>query len=125
MVALRGRFWALLELIPNIAMAAVVIVGGWAVADERMSLGSLVAFTTLLVLLQWPIIDIGWILAMTHEAATAGDRFFEVLDTVPAVSDPPHPVPLVRAKGRLAFEEVSFRFPDAERPTLAGIDLVL
>jgi ATP-binding cassette subfamily B protein len=125
MVALRGRFWALLELIPNIAMAAVVIIGGWAVAHDRMSLGSLVAFTTLLVLLQWPIIDIGWILAMTHEAATAGDRFFEVLDTVPAVTDPPHPVPLVQARGRLAFEEVSFRFPDADRPTLSGIELVL
>ena len=49
MVSLRGRFWALLELIPNIAMALVLLIGGIAVAHGAMSLGALVAFTTLLV----------------------------------------------------------------------------
>ena len=125
MVALRGRFWALLELIPNIAMALVLLVGGIAVAHGSMSLGALVAFTTLLVLLQWPIIDIGWILSMAHEAATAADRLFEVLDTMPAISDPEHPVSLPRPRGRLAFENVSFTFPDADEPTLSEINLVL
>jgi ATP-binding cassette subfamily B protein len=125
MVALRGRFWALLELIPNIAMAVVLLVGGIAVAHGSMSLGALVAFTTLLVLLQWPIIDIGWILSMAHEAATAADRLYEVFDSVPAVTDPPHPVPLARSRGRLAFEGVTFTFPDADEPTLRDVDLVL
>jgi len=125
MVSLRGRFWALLELIPNIAMALVLLIGGIAVAHGAMSLGALVAFTTLLVLLQWPIIDIGWILSMAHEAATAADRLYEVLDTVPAITDPAHPVPPARKGGRLAFEHVSFRFPDSEAPTLSDIDLVI
>jgi ATP-binding cassette subfamily B protein len=106
-------------------MALVVLVGGYAVAHGELSLGALVAFTTLLVLLQWPIIDIGWILAMAHEAATAADRFYEVLDTVPAVTDPPSPKRLTHPRGRLAFEDVTFTFPDASRPTLQGIDLVL
>ena len=125
MVSLRGRFWALLELIPNIAMALVLLIGGIAVAHGAMSLGALVAFTTLLVLLQWPIIDIGWILSMAHEAATAADRLYEVLDTTPGIADPPHPVPPARAGGRLAFEHVSFQFPDADTPTLRDIDLVI
>jgi ATP-binding cassette subfamily B protein len=125
MVALRGRFWALLELIPNVAMALVLLIGGIAVAHGTMSLGALVAFTTLLVLLQWPIIDIGWILSMAHEAATAADRLFEVLDAVPAIVDPADPVPPARAGGRLAFEHVSFTFPDADTPTLTDIDLVI
>src|SRR3954467_1778932 len=125
MVARRGRLWALLELIPNIAMALVLLIGGIAVAHDVMSLGGLVAFTTLLVLLQWPIIDIGWILSMAHEAATAADRLYEVLDTVPAITDPPHPVPPAGKGGRLSFEHVSFRFPDSETPTLSDIDLVI
>src|SRR5947209_14595645 len=120
MVSLRGRFWALLELIPNIAMALVLLIGGIAVAHGAMSLGALVAFTTLLVLVQWPIIDIGWILSMAHEAATAADRLYEVLDTEPEIADPPYPVPLVAPRGRLAFERVSFTFPDAGTPTLRG-----
>jgi ATP-binding cassette subfamily B protein len=125
MVALRGRFWALLELIPNVTMALVLLIGGIAVAHDTMSLGALVAFTTLLVLLQWPIIDIGWILSMAHEAATAADRLYELLDEVPAIVDPARPVPPARAGGRLAFEHVSFTFPDADAATLQDIDLVI
>jgi ATP-binding cassette subfamily B protein len=125
MVALRGRFWSLLELIPNIVMALVVLVGGLAVAHHSMSLGALVAFTTLLVLLQWPIIDIGWILSMAQEAATAADRIQEVFSTVPAVVDPPVPATLAEPRGRLRFEHVSFAFPDADEPTLRDIDLDL
>src|SRR4051794_16879117 len=125
MVGLRGRFWSLLELIPNVTMAFVVLLGGLAVAHGAMSLGALVAFTTLLVLLQWPIIDIGWILSMAHEAATAADRLYEVLDTVPGIADPVQPVPPARSGGRLAFEHVSFQFPDADSATLKDIDLVI
>jgi ATP-binding cassette, subfamily B, bacterial len=130
MVALRGRFWALLELIPNLVMALVVLIGGLAVAHHSMSLGALIAFTTLLVLLQWPIIDIGWILSMAHEAATAADRIHEVFATVPAVADPPAPTPLPArteksAGGHLVFEHVSFAFPDADEPTLRDLDLDL
>ncbi|MDQ1685533.1 MAG: ATP-binding cassette, subfamily bacterial [Frankiaceae bacterium] len=130
MVALRGRFWALLELIPNIVMALVVLIGGLAVAHHSMSLGALVAFTTLLVLLQWPIIDIGWILSMAQEASTAADRIQEVFRTVPAVTDPVSPTPLPeptpqRPSGHLVFDHVSFAFPDADEPTLRDIDLDL
>jgi ATP-binding cassette subfamily B protein len=125
LVRFRGRFWSLLELIPNVAIALVVLIGAYAVAHGHLSLGALVAFTTLLVLLQWPIIDIGWILAMANEAATAAERLFEVLDTVPAVADPPHPVRLGKVRGRLAYEHVQFTFPDGDSPTLQDIDLVL
>jgi len=125
MVALRGRFWSLLELIPNVVMALVVLIGGLAVAHHSMSLGALVAFTTLLVLLQWPIIDIGWILSMAQEAATAADRIQEVFATVPAVADPAAPAVLANPRGHLRFEHVSFAFPDADEPTLRDIDLDL
>jgi ATP-binding cassette subfamily B protein len=125
MVALRGRFWSLLELIPNVVMALVVLIGGLAVAHHAMSLGALVAFTTLLVLLQWPIIDIGWILSMAQEAATAADRIQEVFATVPAVVDPATPAVLANPRGHLRFEHVSFAFPDADEPTLRDVDLDL
>jgi ATP-binding cassette, subfamily B, bacterial len=125
MVGLLGRFWSLLMLIPNLTMALVVLLGTLAVAHGAMTLGALVAFVTLLVLLQWPVIDIGWILAMAEEAATAAMRLIEVFETVPAINDPPHPVPLVRAGGRLRFESVSFRFDDADEPTLRDVSLTI
>ena len=123
MVSLLGRFWSLLQLIPNLTMALVVLLGALAVAHGSMTLGALVAFVTLLVLLQWPVIDIGWILAMAEEAATAATRILEVFETEPAVTDPPHPVPLVKPRGRLSFEHVAFQFDDAHEPTLRDITL--
>jgi ATP-binding cassette subfamily B protein len=124
-VRLRGLFWALLELVPAVTMSVVVVVGGFAVADHRMALGALIAFTTLLLLLQWPVIDLGWLLASAQEAATAADRIYEVLDAGRAITDRPSAVPLVRASGRLRFESVGFRYAGADEPVLRCVDLTL
>jgi len=128
-VRLRARFWALLELVPNITMALVVLFGAEAVAHGALSLGGLVAFTTMVVLLQWPIVDLGWILAMAQEAATAADRIYEVLDEPIDIADRPGAAGLGRAAGRVSFEGVSFAYPggaDADgEPVLSDIDLVI
>jgi len=125
MVRLRGRFWALLELIPNLAMALVVVFGALAVAHGQLPLGGLVAFTTFLVLLQWPVIDLGWILAMAQEAATAADRVYEVLDAARSVEDRPGAVPLVHSRGRLCFERVGFHYPGSDRQVLRDVNLTI
>jgi ATP-binding cassette subfamily B protein len=127
-VRLRARFWSLLELIPNLTMALVILLGVTAAAHGRMSLGGLVAFISLVVMLQWPVIDLGWILALAQESATAADRIYEVFDETLFVTDRPGAVPLVRARGRVAFEDVSFRYPGAgpgEPDVLRGVDLVI
>jgi ATP-binding cassette subfamily B protein len=127
-VRLRARFWTLLQFVPNVTMGLVVLVGAIAVANGALSLGGLVAFASMVVLLQWPVIDLGWIMAMAEEAATASERIHEVFDEVPAVSDRPDAVPLARATGRVAFEGVSFRYPGATRDeplALFEVDLVV
>jgi ATP-binding cassette subfamily B protein len=124
-VALRGRFWAMLELIPNLTMAVVVFFGAIGVAHHAMTLGALIAFTTMLVLLQWPIIDIGWILALSQEAATAADRVYEVFDAKRTIDDPDSPIELDRVRGRLAFEHVTFTYPGSDHPVLQDVDLVI
>ena len=125
MVGLLARFWSLLMLIPNLTMALVVLLGGLAVVHGAMTLGALVAFVALLVLLQWPVIDIGWILAMAEEAATASMRFIEVFQTQPVITDPDRPLRLVRPRGRLVFESVGFQFDDADEPTLHDVSLTI
>jgi ATP-binding cassette subfamily B protein len=127
-VRLRARFWSLLQFLPNVTMAIVVLVGALAVADGALSLGGLVAFASMVVLLQWPVIDLGWIMALAQEAATASERIHEVFDEIPVVTDRPGAAPLVGATGRVAFERVTFRYPGSqpgERPALDGIDLVI
>jgi ATP-binding cassette subfamily B protein len=128
MVRLRAGLWALLELVPSLTMAAVVLVGAMAVAHGRLSLGGMVAFTSMLVLLQWPVIDLGWILAMAQEAATAAERIYEVFDEPPVIADRPGATPIATVRGRVAFEDVVFRYPSAgahEPHVLRGVGLVI
>ncbi len=125
LVRLRARFWGWLTLVPNVSMAAAVLVGGIAVAHGSLSLGAIVAFTTLLVLLQYPIIDLGWILSMAQEAATAADRVCEVFDAELTVTDRPGARPLQRARGRLAFEHVAFTYPGSPHPVLRDVHLTI
>ncbi|HVT20249.1 MAG TPA: ABC transporter ATP-binding protein, partial [Mycobacteriales bacterium] len=125
MVGHVAWFWSLLQTIPSLTMAVVVLVGVLAVAHGAMTLGALVAFVTLLVLLQWPVIDIGWILAMAEEAATAAVRVTEILDATPAIADRPGAASLLRCRGELRFEAVGFRFDDADHDLLHDLSLDL
>ena len=122
-VRLRARFWAVLDLIPGVTLAVVLCVGALAVAQGRLSLGGLIAFMSLELLLVWPVEALGWLLAGAQEAATAAERVYEVLDTRPEVVDRPGAVALARARGHLRFERVGFRYPGAGRPVLHGVSL--
>src|SRR6266511_4226240 len=88
-VRLRARFWTLLDVIPNLALAVVLCVGALAVAKGLLSLGGLIAFLSLQLQLVWPIDALGWILAIGQEAATAAERVYEVLDTPVGSADLP------------------------------------
>jgi ATP-binding cassette, subfamily B, bacterial len=125
MVQLRARFWGWLTLVPNVTMAAAVFIGGIAVAQGRLSLGAIVAFTTLLVLVQFPIIDLGWILSMAQEAATAADRVCELFDADMTVQDRPSALPLQSARGRLTFEHVGFSYPGSSASVLRDVSLAI
>ncbi len=121
-------FWTFLEAVPQVVLGVVVVGGGYAVVHGDLGLGAFVAFLTLYLRLQWPIISLGWFLALGEEAASATRRIFEVLDAPVTISDPASPVTARDAAvpaGRLEFAGVRFRYPDADHDVLAGIDLVV
>jgi ATP-binding cassette, subfamily B, bacterial len=88
---LRGTFWAGLDLVPNAAIGLLLLLGALAVSWHQLTLGGLVAFVTLTLLLIWPIEAMGFIIATGQEAATAAQRIYEIFDTVPAIADPREP----------------------------------
>ena len=85
---LRGTFWASLDLAPNAVIGLLLLLGALAVSRHELSLGGLVAFVTLTLLLVWPIEAMGFIIATGQEAATAAQRIYEIFDTEPAITDP-------------------------------------
>ena len=127
-VRLRARFWALIDMVPNLTLAAILFGGALAVGRGTLTIGGLVAFVSLLVLLVWPIESLGEILAMAEEASSAAERIYEVFDTDPAIADRPGAVDLAESVGHVRFEDVSFRYAggDGEGATgwiLRNVDL--
>ena len=131
---LRGAFWASLDLVPNVAIAAILMIGALAVANHSLTTGGLVAFVALVLQLVWPIEAMGYILALGQEGATAAQRVYEILDTKPTITSPgavtrtssvPRPRSPARESGHLVLSHVSFAFPGSAEPVLRDICLDL
>jgi ATP-binding cassette, subfamily B, bacterial len=85
---LRGTFWAGLDVVPNAVIGLLLLLGALAVSRHELTLGGLVAFVTLTLLLIWPVEAMGFIIATGQEAATAAQRIYEIFDTAPTITDP-------------------------------------
>jgi ATP-binding cassette subfamily B protein len=124
-VDVRSRAWTLFGLVPNMTLAAVLLMGGIAVSRGELSIGGLVAFMTYLFMLVWPLDALGWVLAMGEEATTASRRLAEVFDVQPEIQERPGAVTIGRARGDLRLEQVGFRYPGTPEWVLRGLDLHL
>jgi len=147
---LLGSFWALLDLIPNAVIGLILVLGAIAVSTHSLTLGGLVAFITLALLLVWPVEAMGYIIASGQEAATAAQRVLEIFDTKPEITskeqnlnrtDRVVPAPRSEAslrrvpggrspgaaqpRGHLVFDHVAFSYPGAAEPVLRDIVLDL
>jgi ATP-binding cassette subfamily B protein len=120
-----ATLWTIIGTYPQIVLAGVTFFGVVAVAHHVLSTGELVAFITLQLRLNWPLMALGWLIAGTEETVAASARLFEVMDHASDITDPVEPVglPPVTGPATLRFENVSFRFPGAESDTLHGLDL--
>jgi ATP-binding cassette, subfamily B, bacterial len=121
-VRLSSRFWTFLEIIPNLAVVVVLLLGALGVGEGRLTLGTLVAFITLMLSLVWPVASLGVILAMAQEAMSSAARVLELFDSEPSIVS--GPVVLDAPRGLLRFEGVGFSFPDQpDEPVLRDVNL--
>jgi ATP-binding cassette subfamily B protein len=120
-VANTSKFWTFLEVIPGLALVAVLTIGAFAAAQHHLTLGTLVAFITMMLSLIWPVAALGFLLSMTQDAMTAADRVSEIFDAPETIADGPRR--LETPQGEVVFEDVSYRFPDAAEDVLHGVDL--
>ncbi|GAA3931742.1 ABC transporter ATP-binding protein [Streptomyces gulbargensis] len=126
---LLAAIWALITFLPELAIGAALVLGTVRVADGELSAGTLVAFLSTALALRWPVESLGFLIAMSQEAATATERYFEVMDAEEEAdrsgSPGREPVGGGAADG-VRFEGVTFRYPDAPPdapPVLDGVDL--
>lgn len=124
-VTVSAKFWTLLEVIPNLTLIVVLGFGAYAAGHGYVTMGTLVAFITMMLSLVWPIASLGFLLSMTQESFTAANRIAEIFDAPIEIVDGPVSQP--PRGGRLELRDVGFKFPDAGSGdwALRHIDLVV
>ncbi|KRE26464.1 ABC transporter [Mycobacterium sp. Soil538] len=111
-VTVSAKFWTLLEIIPNLTLILVLGFGAYAAGHGYVTMGTLVAFITMMLSLVWPIASLGFLLSMTQESFTAANRIAEIFDAPREITDGPREQS--PRGGRLELVDVGFRFPDSE-----------
>jgi len=129
LIEARARFNPLIEALPRLGMALVLLYGGHLVIDGEIGVGSLLAFSAYVTMISVPFRMFGFVLLQAQRAAASALRIYEILDEKPAIVDRPGARPLSAPRGRVEFRNVTFRYPgvdDRESPAvLDGFDLVV
>jgi ATP-binding cassette subfamily B protein len=123
----RAAWGPLMENLPRLGLAVVLLYGGSLAIDGKVSVGALVAFNAYVVLMQAPFRFLSTVLLLAQRAAASAQRIFEVLDESPGIVDHPGAVDLVASGGAVDFVGVRFAYPTtgdaAGTPVLDGFDL--
>jgi ABC-type multidrug transport system fused ATPase/permease subunit len=120
---LKGLFAPVLGLIEFVGGILVIGLGTWELSQGRLTLGGLFAFFAYLARLYQPIQGLSNLQSVFFSAAASAERVLEFLELEPAVKERADAVPMGRAKGHVAFENVTFSYPYAQAPALAGATL--
>jgi ATP-binding cassette subfamily B protein len=117
-------FYAIVQSFLSITPAAVYLIAGLLLANgTAISAGTIVAFTTLQTRLYFPIGQLLQVSVELRSSLALFDRVFEYLDVVPDIVDAPDAVdlPAISSGGRVALQEVYFRYPGTPVDALAGV----
>ncbi|MBL3699288.1 ATP-binding cassette subfamily B protein [Leucobacter luti] len=131
-------FFALVQVFLSAVPAIVYLVSGWLMVralgtdfDPGITAGTIVAFTTVQSRLLFPLMALMRIALDLQTSSALFARIFEYLDLKPAIVDAPdarQPSDAPGRGGRIEFDEVTFRYPDAradDRPTLDRISFAV
>lgn len=109
-------------LASQLGTAAILYFGGRQIIGETLDIGQWQAFNLYLVLLFFPMGQLGFIVSMVAQASASAKRIFEILDTENDVEDKPNAIQLPSIKGRVAFEDVSFSYFSSSEDVLSELN---
>jgi subfamily B ATP-binding cassette protein MsbA len=115
-------FFPAIHTISSLGTVVVVGVGAYLISRGTFTVGELAAYLIYVSNFYQPVGDFIRTSDSIQRALASGERIFEVLDTRPAIEDPPNPVPLPVIRGEVEFRNVSFRYPTGEE-VLSNINI--
>ena len=122
MAMLNTFFFIALISIAALATAIAYGIGGHLAIDGAITVGSLIAITTLLARLYGPLVALATVRVDVMGALVSFERVFEVLDLEPMVKEISAPKKLESKTPAITFNEVRFTYPKAQEISLASLE---
>ena len=119
---LNRAFFSVLTTIAAVATAFAYGIGGHLAISKTITIGTLLAITTLLARLYGPLTSLSSVRVDVMTALVSFERVFEVLDLQPMVKDPLHPVHFPPQQPDVEFKDVRFSYPKADEISLASLE---
>ena len=121
---LRAFYNPFIGFLPQLGLAAVLLVGGRQAINGTLQVGEFVAFYGYVLLLISPVRMLGIALGMAQRAVASGTRVFEILDREPRLTSAPGAPALPAGGGRVELQGVNFGY-DGGEPILRDVDLTV
>jgi len=119
---ISGTIQPAMMFISNLNYVLVAVVGGLRVASGTMTLGDVQAFIQYSRQFTQPLTQVASMMNLLQSGVASAERVFELLDADEQSAEPQRPAQVGKVRGRVAFEDVSFRY-DPETPLIEGLDL--
>jgi len=122
----QSFLWPLMFILVGCSIVITMYFGGVKVIDGEMTIGTLSAFLSYLLMLIWPMIAFGWVLNLLQQGAASMARLTAILDTTPEIRDTENTNSEISTiHGRIEFRGVSCTHKNSTRPTLRNINLTI
>jgi len=119
---LRAFYNPMISFLPNLGLAAVLLIGGRQVINGSLTLGEFTAFYSYVLMLMFPMRMLGITLGMAQRAVASGNRIFQILDRDPEIESPPNACTLPPGDGHVQFVGATLSY-NGGPPALSDVDL--
>jgi ATP-binding cassette, subfamily B, bacterial len=120
-----GAYTPLVDITEITALLLVIGAGIWEISQHHLTPGGVLAFTAYLGYLYPPLRQLGALTIMVNAATASSDRISELLNARPTVVDHAQARALAHSHGEITVDQVSYRYPDADRPALADLSFTV
>jgi ATP-binding cassette subfamily B protein len=120
-----GLFGSGTEVVGLLGQALLLMIGGWLVLEDRLSIGELTAFTLYLASFFAPIQQLVQLYTTYQQGQAAVGKLRDLLDTVPSVPESPDAAPLPPVEGEIRLDGVTFRYAPGAPEVLRDVDLTI
>ncbi|MGP4101880.1 ABC transporter ATP-binding protein [Nonomuraea sp. KM90] len=121
---ISGLIQPAMMFIGNLNYVLVAVVGGLRVASGSISLGDVQAFIQYSRQFSQPLTQVAGMANLVQSGIASAERVFELLEAPEQSAEPAEPARPAQVRGRVAFENVSFRYKE-DRPLIEDLSLTV